>query len=105
MSISNDLIIKQIIGTDKIIHEPARIVLLAILNAAEEVDFTFLLNETGLSQGNLSSHLSKLESAGYVHIKKTFRKKRPRTIISMAENGKIAFEEYLKTMLEVYNTI
>jgi DNA-binding transcriptional ArsR family regulator len=105
MSMSNDLIIKQIIETDKIIHEPARIVLLSILNAVEEVDFTFLLNETGLSQGNLSSHLSKLESAGYINIEKTFRKKRPRTIISMVENGKIAFKEYLKTMKKFYNTI
>ena len=102
---SEDLIIKQVIGTDKIIHEPARIVLLAILFAADQVDFTFLLNETGLSQGNLSSHLSKLEKAGYVLIEKTFYKKRPRTLISMNEKGKSAFEEYLKTMKEFYNAL
>ena len=102
---SEDMIIKQVIGTDKIIHEPARIVLLAILNAADQVDFTFLLNETGLSQGNLSSHLSKLESSGYIEIEKTFHKKRPRTLISMNEKGKYAFEEYLKTMREFYNNL
>jgi len=102
---SNDLIIKQVIGTDKIIHEPARIVLLAILNAAEQVDFTFLLNETGLSQGNLSSHLSKLEMAGYISIEKTFHKRRPRTLISMNEKGKSAFNDYLLTMREFYNNL
>lgn len=102
---SEDMIIKQVIGTDKIIHEPARIVLLAILNAADQVDFTFLLNETGLSQGNLSSHLSKLESSGYIEIEKTFHKKRPRTLISMNEKGKSAFMEYLKTMREFYNNL
>jgi len=102
---SEDLIIKQVIGTDKIIHEPARIVLLAILAAADQVDFTFLLNETGLSQGNLSSHLSKLETAGYVSIEKTFRKKRPRTLISMNEKGKTAFRDYVNTMREFYNTL
>ncbi len=102
---SEDLIIKQVIGMDRIIHEPARIVLLAILNAAEQVDFTFLLNETGLSQGNLSSHLSKLEKAEYVSIEKTFYKKRPRTLISMNKKGKLAFEEYLKTMKEFYKSL
>ena len=102
---STNLILKQVIGTDKIIHEPARIVLLAILYAAEQVDFTFLLNETGLSQGNLSSHLSKLESAGYMKIEKTFHKKRPRTILSMTGKGRKAFDEYLQTMKEFYDTI
>lgn len=102
---SEDLIIKQVIGTDRIIHEPARMVLLAILNAAERVDFTFLLNETGLSQGNLSSHLSKLESAGYIEIEKTFHRKRPRTFISMNKKGKSSFEEYLKTMREFYKQL
>jgi len=102
---SDDMIIKQIIGTDRIIHEPARIVLLAILNAAEQVDFTFLLNETGLSQGNLSSHLSKLETADYISIEKTFLKKRPRTLISMNKKGKDAFKDYLKTMREFYNNL
>jgi len=102
---NEDMIFKQVIGTDKIIHEPARIVLLAILAAAEQVDFTFLLNETGLSQGNLSSHLSKLETAGYISIEKTFHKKRPRTLISMNKKGKSAFEEYLKTMKEFYKKL
>ena len=102
---SEDLIIKQVIGMDKIIHEPARIVLLAILTAADQVDFTFLLNETGLSQGNLSRHLTKLQTAGYVSIEKTFFRKRPRTLISMNEKGKSAFQDYLKTMKEFYNNL
>ena len=102
---SEDMIIKKVIGTDKIIHEPARIVLLAILNAVDQVDFTYLLNETGLSQGNLSSHLGKLEDSGYIEIEKTFLKKRPRTLISMNNKGKAAFEEYLETMREFYDNL
>ena len=87
--------IREILETDKVIHEPARVVILSLLNAVKEVDFVFLMNQTGLTQGNLSSHLSKLEGAGYIEIEKTFAHKRPKTLIRINAQGKAAFDEYV----------
>lgn len=83
---------------DRLIHEPARLMILSILSAAEKVDFLFLLNETGLTKGNLSSHLGKLEGAGYIEIEKTYRGKVPQTLISLSETGRQAFEAYRKQL-------
>ena len=57
---------------DRVIHEPARLLLVATLSVVESADFLFLMNQTKLTRGNLSSHLSKLQAAGYVEIKKEF---------------------------------
>ncbi len=80
--------------TDRLIHEPARRVIMTILYTAESADFLFLLRETGLSKGNLSSHLAKLEAAGYVEIEKTFRGKIPLTICRLTERGRTSFRRY-----------
>ncbi len=79
---------------DRLVHEPARRVIMTILYTAESADFLFLLRETGLSKGNLSSHLAKLEAAGYVEIEKTFRGKIPLTICRLTAPGRAAFERY-----------
>ena len=79
---------------DRLIHEPARRVIMTILYTVESADFLFLLRETGLSKGNLSSHLSKLETAGYVAIEKTFRGRVPLTICSLTDQGRTAFRRY-----------
>jgi DNA-binding MarR family transcriptional regulator len=79
---------------DRVIHEPARMLIVTILYAVEQVDFLYLLNETGLTKGNLSAHLSKLENAEYVEIEKTFRGKIPRTLIGLTDAGRSAFENY-----------
>lgn len=79
---------------DRLIHEPARLLIMSILYAAEQADFTYLLNETKLTRGNLSSHLSRLEEAGYIAIDKTFRGKVPRTLCSLTGEGKSAFDTY-----------
>jgi DNA-binding transcriptional ArsR family regulator len=97
--------IRSIIDADKVIHEPARVVILSLLNAVESADFVFLMNQTGLTQGNLSSHLSKLEAAAYIEIEKTFHKKRPRTIIRISQTGREAFVKYLETMKGFYNSV
>ncbi len=97
--------IRSIIDADKIIHEPARVVILSLLNAVESVDFVFLMNQTGLTQGNLSSHLSKLESAAYINIEKTFHLKRPRTLIRISDKGREAFRNYLTAMKGFFNSI
>jgi DNA-binding transcriptional ArsR family regulator len=83
---------------DRVIHEPARLTIMALLSGAEEVDFLFLMRETGLTKGNLSSHLAKLEEAAYVEIEKTFRGKIPLTLIRMTPNGRKALALYRKTM-------
>ena len=76
------------------IHEPARLMILTILSAVDSADFLYLQRETGLTKGNLSSHLSKLEDAEYITIEKTYRGKIPLTICKLSGNGRRAFTEY-----------
>jgi len=83
---------------DRVIHEPARLRIVALLSGAKEADFLFLQRETGLSKGNLSSHLVKLEEAGYVQIEKTFRGKIPLTLARLSAQGRSAFRSYRKSM-------
>ena len=87
---------QPILEVDRIIHEPARLLIVTILSMAEKADFLFLLNETGLTRGNLSTHLTKLEAAGYVNIEKSFRGKIPQTLCSLTSSGQEAFEKYRK---------
>jgi DNA-binding MarR family transcriptional regulator len=86
---------------DRLIHEPARLMLVSLLYAVERVDFLYLLTESGLTKGNLSSHLSKLEEAGYVEIQKTYRGKVPQTLVSLTEKGRQAVETYRKYLKAV----
>jgi DNA-binding transcriptional ArsR family regulator len=79
---------------DRLIHEPARLVIISNLAVVDEADFVFLSRQTGLSAGNISSHMSRLEDAGYVSIEKTFVGKRPRTTYRLTPAGRAAFEEY-----------
>lgn len=83
---------------DRIIHEPARLMIVALLSGAKEADFLFLLRETGLTKGNLSNHLAKLEEAGYVEIEKTFRGKIPLTVVRLTASGRAALQRYSKTI-------
>ncbi len=86
---------------DRVVHEPARLMILGLLATGGQADFVFLMNETGLTKGNLSSHLVKLEEAGYVSIDKTFRGKVPLTLIRLAPSGRAALMRYRKAMLSV----
>jgi DNA-binding MarR family transcriptional regulator len=79
---------------DRVIHEPARLMIVTLLYAVQQADFLYLLHETGLTKGNLSAHLSKLEEAGYVRIEKTFRGKVPYTLVALTPEGRRAFETY-----------
>ena len=76
------------------IHEPARLALMALLYKADEADFLFLLRESGLTKGNLQSHLARLEESGYVAIEKSFVGKIPRTVCRMTPTGRQAFKRY-----------
>ena len=89
---SNDL--RSLSDVDRLIHEPSRSIILAILCAVESADFLYLQRETGLTKGNLSVHLSKLEEAGYISIEKTYRGKIPMTLCRMTEVGRKAFKSY-----------
>jgi len=89
---------------DRVIHEPARLLLVATLSVVESADFLFLMNQTKLTRGNLSSHLSKLEAAGYVEIKKEFVEKIPRTLLRLTEEGRNAFLEYRQKMQQVLDS-
>jgi len=86
--------LRDLTEVDRLIHEPARLMLVSLLYGAEKVDFLYLLNETGLTKGNLSSHLAKLEEAGYVAIEKTYRGKVPQTLLSLTDQGRSAVDEY-----------
>lgn len=85
---------------DPVIHAPARLQIVMQLFVIDAADATFLLHRTGLTWGNLSTHISKLEDAGYVVVEKTFRGKKPRTMIRLTKRGRTAFETYRSTMRE-----
>ncbi len=86
---------------NKLIHEPARLSIMAVLSACAEADFKYLMNATSLTRGNLSSHLSKLETAGYIKIDKKFVNKIPRTTVSLTSLGRKEFADYTKQIREV----
>lgn len=90
---SEDL--RQLLDFDRLIHEPARLMIVTILAAAESADFLYLERETGLTRGNLSAHLSKLEQANYIQIEKTYRGKIPLTLCRLTETGRKAFQEHV----------
>jgi DNA-binding MarR family transcriptional regulator len=90
---------------DKLVHEPARLTILALLSVVDRADATFLLQQTGLTWGNLSAHLSKLEAAKYVDVAKTFVDKRPKTLLRITVQGRDAFRAYRQRMREVLDSI
>ena len=93
---SDDL--RSLTELDRLIHEPARLLIVTILSTVESADFLFLQRETDLTKGNLSAHLSKLENAGYVNIEKTFKGKLPLTVCKLTEAGQKAFDGYRQQM-------
>ena len=73
---------------DRLIHEPGRLAILTVLSSVKDADFVFLQRTTGLTKGNLSSHLTKLEQAGLVEIHKRFIHKKPNTNVALTALGK-----------------
>jgi DNA-binding transcriptional ArsR family regulator len=86
---------------DKVIHEPARLMILATLHVVESADFLFVERQTGLTRGNLSSHMSKLEDSGYINITKEFVDKIPRTLLRITGEGRSALLDYTKNMKQL----
>ena len=83
---------------DRVIHEPARLMLVALLSGVREADFLWLQRESSLTKGNLSSHLARLEEASYIEVEKTFKGKIPLTVVRLTRQGKTAFDSYKKKM-------
>lgn len=86
---------------DKLIHEPARLLVMANLYVIESADFTYMMKQTDLTWGNLSSHMTKLEEIGYIDVTKEFKGKRPNTMLKLTNKGREAFKTYRSTILEI----
>lgn len=89
---------------DRLIHEPARYNVMALLYVVKRAEFLFVQNQTNMTPGNLSSHVSKLEAAGYLAIEKEFVGKMPRTFLSLTDSGREAFEDYRAKMRELFTS-
>jgi DNA-binding PadR family transcriptional regulator len=83
---------------DKTIHEPARLRLLTLLSGLDVADFNFLLNTLGLTKGNLSSHMDRLERAGYVTVDKGFSGRLPHTEFRLTPCGREALDNYWQSI-------
>jgi DNA-binding MarR family transcriptional regulator len=86
---------------DRVIHEPARLAILTVLSACDEADFMFLQGITGLTNGNLSTHLSKLEAADFVSITKQFARKKPQTLVALTAAGRKQLDEHWRQLTEL----
>jgi len=89
----------EIAQLDRLIHEPARLTIMLILDGVSEADFLYLQREGGFTQGNLSGHLAKLEEAGYVEIEKKFKGKVPLTVCRLTSEGSATLSGYSRSML------
>jgi len=90
---------------DRLIHEPARLMILGILHAVVEADFLFIMREADLTRGNLSSHMTKLENADYINVKKEFAGKMPRTVLRITDKGRDALEKYKREMTGILKSL
>jgi len=93
--------LRDIADMDRVIHEPARLMLVTLLYAVDGADFLYLLRESGLTKGNLSTHLTRLEQADYIQVEKTFRGKIPQTLIRLSPSGRAAFKAYRQQLKRI----
>ena len=95
---SSDPDFSEIAELDRLVHEPARLMVMASLYVVESADYTYLMRQADLTWGNLSAHISKLEEAGYIEVEKTYRGKRPYTLLRMSPQGRQTFRQYVARM-------
>lgn len=98
MSQEPDFDINQV---DEIIHGRIRLAVMAYLSAVSPASFPELTEKTGTTNGNLSTHLTKLESAAYVELEKGYKGKRPQTLVHLTDTGRTAWLKYLDAMREI----
>ncbi len=97
---SPDPALTGVLELDRLVHEPARLLILTVLSQVERVDFSFVELATGLTKGNLSSHLAKLEAGGLVRIDKRFKGKRPQTLLAITTAGGSALASYREQLAQ-----
>jgi DNA-binding transcriptional ArsR family regulator len=86
---------------DRVVHEPARLAILTVLSACESADFTFLQSATGLSKGNLSVQLTRLDEAGLISVERVLVRKTTRTSVALTRLGKRQLNNYWFTMKKI----
>lgn len=86
---------------DRVVHDPTRFRILSCLFVVDAADFLFLMRQLGLTQGNLSSHMARLQAAGYVHVDKEFENRRPKTLLRLTPDGRAAVEQYAVRMQQL----
>ena len=96
---------RQPIEINKLIHEPARLQIMTQLYVVEEADFIFLMRQTGLTWGNLSSHIGKLEDEGYIEVRKEFLGKKPHTVLEITPDGRKALEKYRIAINKIFEGV
>ena len=87
-------------AVDRLIHEPARLAIMTNLFVVDSANATYLLRQTGLTWGNLGSHMSKLEDAGYLMVAKGYKGKKPETTLTLTDAGRTALIEYRNRLLD-----
>ncbi len=90
---------------DHVVHAPARLMVLSYLYVVDSADYVFLMRLSGLTWGNLSTHLTKLEEAGYISVSKAFKGKKPHSTISLTRQGRAAFRQYKRSMQQVLDDL
>lgn len=93
--------ISRLTNLDSTIHTPARLAIMAYLYVVDSADYLFLMRLSGLTWGNLATHLGKLEEAGYVAIEKEFRNKKPYSMVQLTGSGRDAFRKYKDDLTEI----
>jgi DNA-binding MarR family transcriptional regulator len=88
---------------DRLIHEPSRYNIMAILYVVSQAEYLFVLNQTEMTSGNLTAHVAKLEKAGYLSIQKKFVRKKPKTFLKLTPAGRKAFETYRDNLRKLVN--
>ncbi len=86
---------------DRVIHEKGRMAIMSLLAASPEMSFTELRDTLKLTDGNLTTHLKKLQLAGYIGVTKSVAERRPLTTCSLTRSGRKAFEDYLNLLEQI----
>ena len=94
-----------IMDIDRVIHEPARLMIMAHLYVVEKADFIYIMRQTGLTWGNLSAHLTKLEESGYLKVDKGYKGRKPNTMLQLTPKGREAFQVYTERMKSMLNEL
>ena len=88
---------------DPILHSQLRLSIVSILMSVDEANFNFIKEETQATSGNISIQIKKLQEAGYIKVKKSFKNNYPNTSLSITRRGIEAFENYVNSLKKYLN--